>query len=87
MCFRYLTAATAGGTLVAKGAKLPAPNTCETLALFEKLQTGLEGAATGSICVDVNGATAHGTDSGLTVISAGFRGGSSYSNSLIFCVF
>jgi hypothetical protein len=32
--------------------------------------------------------SAHGTDSRLTVISfAGFRGGNSYSNSLIFCVF
>jgi hypothetical protein len=66
ICFHYL--GTGGGTLVAKGAKLPAPNTCETLALFEKLQTGHEGAATGSICMDVNGATAlfHYTYDGCT---------------------
>ena len=50
MCFRYTT--TGGGTLVAKGGKLPATNTCEPLAFFE--EGGLAGAATGSICVDVN---------------------------------
>ena len=50
MCFRYQTSG--GGTLVAKGAKLPAVNTCEPLAMFEN--GGLAGAATGSICVDIN---------------------------------
>jgi|SRR6266568_1003209 hypothetical protein len=50
MCFRYQV--TGGGTLVAKGAKLPAVNTCEPLAMFEN--GGLAGAATGSICRDIN---------------------------------
>jgi hypothetical protein len=40
MCFSYKKSG--GGTLVAKGAKLPATNTCETLALFES--GGLGGA-------------------------------------------
>jgi hypothetical protein len=48
MCFSYKKSG--GGTLVAKGAKLPATNTCETLALFES--GGQGGAATGSICMD-----------------------------------
>jgi hypothetical protein len=63
LCFHYQKSG--GGTLVAKGAKLPAPNTCETLPLFETDggrggaagTKGLEGAATGSICTDVAGAT------------------------------
>jgi hypothetical protein len=50
ICFRYQK--TSGGTLVAKGAKLPAVNTCEPMALFES--GGLAGAATGSICRDIN---------------------------------
>ena len=50
MCFRYQK--TGGGTLVAKGAKLPAVNTCEPLPMFES--GGLAGAATGSICRDIN---------------------------------
>lgn len=50
LCFRYQT--TGGGTLVARGAKLPAVNTCAPLAMFES--GGLGGAATGSICVDIN---------------------------------
>jgi hypothetical protein len=50
MCFRYQK--TGGGTLVAKGAKLPAVNTCEPLPMFEF--GGLAGAATGSICRDIN---------------------------------
>ena len=45
ICFRYQTG---GGTLVAKGANLPARNTCENLAMFEV--GGLAGAATGSLC-------------------------------------
>ena len=50
MCFRYQK--TGGGTLVVKGGKLPAVNTCEPLAMFES--GGLAGAATGSICRDIN---------------------------------
>jgi hypothetical protein len=49
LCFRYQT--TGGGTLVARGAKLPAVNTCEPLAMFE--QGGYGGAATGTICRDI----------------------------------
>jgi hypothetical protein len=48
LCFRYRT--TSGGTLVARGASLPAVNTCAPLAMFE--QEGYGGAATGTICVD-----------------------------------
>jgi hypothetical protein len=49
MCFRYQK--TGGGTLVAKGQRLPAVNTCAPLAMFE--HGGLAGAATGSICRDI----------------------------------
>ena len=52
MCFRY---ASGGGTLVAKGATLPAANTCIPLAFFE--DGGLQGAATGSICTAGDGST------------------------------
>jgi hypothetical protein len=61
LCFRYQKSG--GGTLVAKNARLPAPNACESLAMFEvegkdgPSTKGLEGAATGSICTDVAGAT------------------------------
>ena len=62
MCFHYKNSG--GGTLVAKGAKLPPVNTCEPLALYERegqppspFTHGLEGAATGSICQDWAGAT------------------------------
>jgi hypothetical protein len=41
LCFRYGT----GGFLVAKGATLPAQNTCESLALFEPDQSGGRGGA------------------------------------------
>jgi hypothetical protein len=46
LCFRYQT--TGGGTLVARGARLPAVDTCEPLAMFEF--GGYMGAATGTIC-------------------------------------
>jgi hypothetical protein len=49
LCFRY---GTGGGTLVAKGAKLPAQNTCDPLGLVEVGLGGRGGAATGSICRD-----------------------------------
>jgi hypothetical protein len=52
MCFRY---SSGGGTLVAKGATLPAVNTCVPLAFFEN--GGLQGAATGSICTAADGST------------------------------
>src|SRR5437667_11172654 len=62
LCFHYKNSG--GGTLVARGAKLPAINTCEPLALYERegqppspINHGLEGAATGSICQDWAGAT------------------------------
>lgn len=48
LCFRY--AKSGGGTLVARGAQLPANNTCQPLALFES--GGLIGAANGMICRD-----------------------------------
>jgi hypothetical protein len=51
MCFRYGS----GGTLVAKGATLPAANTCVPLAFFE--DGALQGAATGSICTAADGST------------------------------
>jgi hypothetical protein len=47
LCFRY---SKTGGFSVAKGAKLPEPVTCQTLALFEV--GGRQGAATGMICRD-----------------------------------
>lgn len=50
LCFRYQN--TGGGVLVARGAKLPAVNTCEPLAMFEA--GGFGGAATGTICRDIN---------------------------------
>jgi hypothetical protein len=54
LCFRYQKSG--GGTLVARGATLPAPDTCQTFAFFEKKESpddpGLAGAATGSICVE-----------------------------------
>jgi hypothetical protein len=50
LCFRYQL--TGGGTLVARGAKLPAVDTCEPLAMFEN--GGYFGAATGTICRDIN---------------------------------
>jgi len=52
ICFRY---ANGGGTLVAKGATLPAANTCISVAFFE--DGGLRGAATGSICTAADGAS------------------------------
>jgi hypothetical protein len=62
MCFHYKVSL--GGTLVARGAKLPAANTCDSFALYERegqplnpATHGLEGAGTGSICQDVAGAT------------------------------
>jgi hypothetical protein len=48
LCFRY--AKSGGGTLVARGAQLPANNNCQPLALFES--GGLIGAANGTICRD-----------------------------------
>jgi hypothetical protein len=53
LCFRYQN--TSSGTLVARGAKLPAENTCEPLAMFE--DGGFLGAATGTICVSATGFT------------------------------
>jgi hypothetical protein len=51
LCFRYTK--TGGGTLVMKGVTLPAPNTCQPVAMYEAVDApapGLAGAATGSIC-------------------------------------
>jgi hypothetical protein len=51
LCFRYVT--TGGGTLVMQGVTLPAPNTCQPVAMYEAVDApapGLGGAATGSIC-------------------------------------
>jgi hypothetical protein len=48
LCFRY--AKSGGGTLVARGAQLPASGNCQPLALFES--GGLIGAANGMICRD-----------------------------------
>ena len=53
LCFRYQN--TSSGLLVARGAKLPAENTCEPLAMFE--DGGFLGAATGTICVSATGFT------------------------------
>jgi hypothetical protein len=62
MCFRYESG---GGTLIAKGGKLPAANTCEPLGFFEN--GGLWGAATGSICYDgQSSAILHYTYDGCT---------------------
>ena len=55
LCFRY---GSGGGTLVAKGAAVPAPNTCRTLAMFES--GGSAGPATGSICREWSGFTVPG---------------------------
>jgi hypothetical protein len=52
LCFRY---GSGGGTLVAKGATLPQPNECRTLSFFE--DGSQKGAATGSICRDIDGTT------------------------------
>jgi hypothetical protein len=51
LCFRYTTSG--GGTLVMKGVTLPAPNTCQPVAMYEGVdapEPGLGGAATGSLC-------------------------------------
>ena len=48
LCFRYMVSG--GGTLVMKGLTLPAPNTCQPVAMYEANEGGLGGAATGSIC-------------------------------------
>jgi len=48
LCFRYSD----GGIAVAKGAKLPEPGTCQTLALYEVDPGGRDGAANGMICRD-----------------------------------
>ena len=54
LCFQY---GSGGGITVAKGASLPKPNTCQTLAMYEVGAGGLEGSATGSLCQDWAGAT------------------------------
>jgi hypothetical protein len=57
LCFCY---GTGGGILVAKGATLPADNTCEALPFFEVHSSafvGLNGAANGLICTDRSGGT------------------------------
>jgi hypothetical protein len=57
MCFHYTV--TGGGTGVAKGAEIPPKNTCAPLAIFEIDDgQGRIGAATGSICTAVDGASA-----------------------------
>jgi len=48
LCFRYTVSG--GGTHVLQGATLPAPNTCQPVAMYEV--GGLAGAGTGSICQD-----------------------------------
>ena len=48
LCFRYKKSG--GGTLVARGAQLPARDTCHSLALFES--GGQGGHANGMICRD-----------------------------------
>jgi hypothetical protein len=50
MCIQYKKSG--GGILVARGATLPAVNTCQPLAMYEAASGGLGGAATGSICTD-----------------------------------
>jgi hypothetical protein len=50
MCIQYKK--TGGGILVAQGARVPAVNTCQPLAMYEAAIGGLGGAATGSICTD-----------------------------------
>ena len=62
MCFHYKNSG--GGTLVARGAKLPPANGCQSFALYERegqplspFTHGLEGAGTGSLCQDWAGAT------------------------------
>jgi hypothetical protein len=47
ICFQY---GTGGGVAVAKGAKLPAPNTCIPAMLIEDGTGGRGGVATGTIC-------------------------------------
>ena len=54
ICFQY---GSGGGIAVARGATVPEPNKCQNLAMYEVGATGLEGAATGSICQDWAGAT------------------------------
>ena len=44
ICFQY---GTGGGIIVAKGASLPAPNTCLPVALVEQVEGGRIGIATG----------------------------------------
>jgi hypothetical protein len=70
LCFRY---GSGGGTLVARKAALPAPDTCRPLGFFER--GGLAGAATGSICTDRNG--------GIVIIHYTYDGclGPSYTES------
>src|SRR5215468_3110720 len=54
LCFRYKKSG--GGTLVARGADLPARDTCNSLALFEA--GGQAGHANGMVCRDnVEGVT------------------------------
>jgi len=58
LCLRF--SKSGGGTLIAKGATLPAPQTCQMLPFVERApvnppETTLGGAATGFICTDANG--------------------------------
>jgi hypothetical protein len=55
ICFQY---GTGGGIIVAKGASLPAPNTCLPVALVEQVEGGRIGIATGSICTGDTGSSA-----------------------------
>jgi hypothetical protein len=55
ICFQY---GTGGGIIVAKGASVPAPNTCIPVALVEQVEGGRIGIATGSICTGDPGSSA-----------------------------
>ncbi len=54
ICFQY---GTGGGVVVAKGAKLPAPNACTPVTLVEQFEGGRIGIATGSICTGDTGSS------------------------------
>ena len=65
MCFSYTK--TGGGVLVMQGVTLPAPNTCQPVAMYEAAPGTFGGAATGMICHD-------GTDGRTIVFQYTFDG-------------
>jgi hypothetical protein len=58
---------TGGGVLVMQGVTLPAPNTCQPVAMYEAVGGTFAGAATGMICLD-------GTDNRTLVLQYTFVG-------------